>query len=475
MSDPLGLSVGTTNLVAARVGNQSVTRRSVVTLPGGAVMGGFVERVGDSVPLIAADGSAHSAERMLVDALAALVTDSGGAPSPDLAVAVPAHWGSATLWALRNAMRAEPLLAPNGTSPRLVSDAVAALTALNTNSGLPSQGVVVLLDFGGGGTSITVADASHTASAPFEPIGETLRYAEFSGDLVDQALLSHVLDGIATTGAVDPAGTAAVGSLTQLREDCRAAKERLSTAEVTEFVAELPGYRSTITVTRAELEALIAEPLAGVLEAAETALQRNRIGWQQVATVVVVGGGAAIPLIGQRLSAHTHAPVLTTPQPGLDGAFGAAMYAAYGAAAEAQTGLAPVAPAETDAENLVGSSTFRALAWSQDDSPGEEPVPFTDSYGSAYETPYDRDPISTRSPVQYVPATGPIDEPRVWQRLPGLVFGLAAAVALVAVGGVAIALTSVTDSTGATDPPRTATSAVPSGANSSAPPTSAAP
>ena len=33
MSDPLGLSIGTTNLVAARVGNQPVRRRSVLTLP----------------------------------------------------------------------------------------------------------------------------------------------------------------------------------------------------------------------------------------------------------------------------------------------------------------------------------------------------------------------------------------------------------------------------------------------------------
>ncbi|MDT5182858.1 MAG: hypothetical protein QOI29_1016, partial [Mycobacterium sp.] len=36
MSDPLGLSIGTTNLVAARVGNQPVMRRSVLTLFGHA-------------------------------------------------------------------------------------------------------------------------------------------------------------------------------------------------------------------------------------------------------------------------------------------------------------------------------------------------------------------------------------------------------------------------------------------------------
>ena len=90
------------------------------------------------------------------------------------------------------------------------------------------------------------------------------------------------------------------------------------------------------------------------------------------------------------------------------------------------------------------------MAWSQDDDAADEPVPYTG------EDLYDTDVTTARPPVQYVPATGPIEEPRTWQRLPQLVFGLAAAVALVAVGGVAIALTSATNSTDATDPPSTA-------------------
>ncbi len=148
MSDPLGLSIGTTNLVAARVGNQPVIRRSVLTLFGhaapevgvpsahtdGIVLSGFVERVGDPVPLVAADGSPHHADRLLVDALQAMVHAAGGEPSPDTAIAVPAHWGTSTLWALRNAMRANPSLAPNGTPVRLISDAVASLTALQRQS-----------------------------------------------------------------------------------------------------------------------------------------------------------------------------------------------------------------------------------------------------------------------------------------------------------------------------------------------------
>ena len=348
MSDPLGLSIGTTNLVAARVGNQPVTRRSVLTLFGnaapelgmpaahthGVVLSGFVERVGDPVPLVAADGSTHSADRLLVEALAAMTHASGGQPTADIAIAVPAHWGPATLRALRNALRANPILAPNGMPVRLVSDAVASLTALHANPGLPPQGVVALLDFGGGGTSITLADAT----AAFEPVDETVRYVDFSGDQIDQALLNHVLDGIAAAGGADPAGTAAVGSLTRLREECRDAKERLSTETVTEIIAELPGYRSTVRVARTELEALIAGPLTGALAALENVLERNGIGWPDVSAVVTVGGGASIPLITQRLSEHSQAPVVTTPQPALDAAVGAALFAAYGSFAKPRPG-----------------------------------------------------------------------------------------------------------------------------------------
>ena len=463
MSDPLGLSIGTTNLVAARVGNQPVIRRSVLTLADGTLLTGFVERIGDSVPLVAPDGSTHHADRLLVDALGAILQASGGQPVPEITIAVPAYWGMTTLRTLRTALRASPDLAANGTPARLVSDAVASLTALHANLGLPSQGVVALLDFGGGGTSITLTDAG----AAFEAIDESTRFTEFAGDQIDQALLGHIVDGIAATGGIDPSGTAAVGSLARLREECRRAKERLSVDTETEVTAELPGYRAAIRVARTELESLIAAPLDGVLAALGNTLKRNGISWSNVSAVVTVGGGAGIPLIAQRLSEHSSAPVVRTPQPAFDAALGAALFSAYGLAAEAQTSMAPAADAQTgmapaaEAQTGLapvpfdarGSETVSALAWSQDDDISNEPVPYTG------ENPYVAEAISMRQPVQYVPPTGPIEEPRTWQRLPQVLIGLAAAVALIAVGGVAIALTSVSNSTSATtEPPSTAQS-----------------
>ena len=240
MNDSLGLSIGMTNLVAARIGRAPVMRRSVLTLfndrapevgvPGenpnlnqpGLVLTGFVERVGDPVPLVAADGSPHLGERVLVEALDAMArTVGGGTP---VAIAVPAHWGPGTVGALRGALRAKPSLAPDGVPAALIPDSAAAFAALQAAPGLPSSGVVALVDLGGSGTSVTLADAGSN----FGQIGQTVRYPDFSGDQIDQALLNHVLAGIADANAADPTGTLGLGSLARLREEARLAKERLS-------------------------------------------------------------------------------------------------------------------------------------------------------------------------------------------------------------------------------------------------------
>src|ERR1700730_9165741 len=85
MYEPLGLSIGTTNLVAARNGSPRVTRRAVLTLyphcapkvgvpeenpnltEPGLRIGGFVERIGDSVALVSSDGSAHDPDLLMVE------------------------------------------------------------------------------------------------------------------------------------------------------------------------------------------------------------------------------------------------------------------------------------------------------------------------------------------------------------------------------------------------------------------------
>ncbi len=96
-------------------------------------------------------------------------------------------------------------------------------------------------------------------------------------------------------------------------------------------------------MTRNELEGLISEPLAGLLNTIEETLQRNNIAAANVSAVATVGGGANIPRVTQQLSERLRAPVVTTPQPQLNVAAGAALVADRGASADVPTGMA-VAP-----------------------------------------------------------------------------------------------------------------------------------
>ncbi|HWS93687.1 MAG TPA: Hsp70 family protein, partial [Mycobacterium sp.] len=330
MYDPVGLSIGTTNLVAACNGSPPVSRRAVLTLyphcapkiglpeenlnltEPGVLMRGFVERIGDSVALVSADGSAHDPDLLMVEALDAMVLAAGAdAASSEISIAVPAYWKPGTVQALRNGLRTHLGFVRSGMAPRLVSDAIAALTGANAELCLAATGVVGLLDFGGAGTSATLMNLA----GDFELVTPTMRYAAFSGDEIDQALLLRVFEELGHGSGIDPASTAAVGQLAALREQCRAAKERLSKETVTELAAELGGRRCSMKLTRDELGDLIQDRLTGFIYAFDDMLVRHRRGWADLSAVVTVGGGASIPFVTERLSVHGRRPVVTPSQP----------------------------------------------------------------------------------------------------------------------------------------------------------------
>jgi hypothetical protein len=319
---------------------------------------------------------------------------------------------------------------------------------------LPAQGVVALLDFGGSGTGLTLADAGSN----LEPIGETVRLTEFSGEQIDQAVLTHVLAVMSKSGQVDTASTTALGVLRRLRDQCRQAKERLSSETATVLAAELPGSRSDIRLTRTELESLIEGPFGAVVTALEEALDRNRIPPANLAAVATVGGGASIPLITDRLAERMRVPVVTTPLPQLTAAAGAALLAERGPAGDVPTGMAtaPEAPtgrataawaagaaglaAGESATDGAASATFRALAWSQDDTGGQEVVPYA---GTDYD--YDAAGAGEGPQMDLVRDEQTADAeaaPLPWYRRPSLIFAAAATLLVLALGGLAITLTS---------------------------------
>ena len=310
----LGLAVGATNLAGTGDGQRPVVRPAAVTLEHGLTLTGFVDRVGDPVPMVAQDGSQHRPE--------SAAGRGAGRPGPQRCqrrAGVGGRGDGARALAAarrRRVARAHCSSKPGLSRSPLVSDAAAALTALRSNPGLPSAGVIVLCDFGGSGTSITLVDAA----AKDAPIGETVRVPDFSGDQIDQAILTKVVAGIFEASDADPSGTAMVGSLVRLRDECRRAKERLSDETATAIVVDLPGLETTVRMTRMELDDLIDEPLAEFLAALADTLERNRVPLASISAVATIGGGARIPLITQRLSEHLRTKVVTTPQPQLTAA-----------------------------------------------------------------------------------------------------------------------------------------------------------
>ncbi|MFC7675672.1 Hsp70 family protein [Mycolicibacterium sp. GCM10028919] len=491
MTNGLGLSIGATNLTAVAVGRAAVRRSAVLTLyphrppevgvpsenpnlaERGLILTDFVDRVGDPVGLLAPDGSSHRADVLLADALRAMLrTVDPGAGGEPVGIAYPAHWRPPAVEALRGAL----LSMPEFRAPRQVHlspDATAALTALQQHPGVPARGVVAVCDFGGTGTSITLADAANG----FAPLAPTERHLDFSGDQVDQALLTHVVGGLSSAGSVDLTGTSAIGSLTRLRAQCRAAKERLSTASVTALAADLPGHGGDIRVTRTELDEAIRDSLAAFVEELQQTLQRIGIRPGDLAAVATVGGGARIPLVTTTLSENLRVPIITGAHPELAAAIGGGLLAVRGTVVEDATSMAPAAgaaaaaavaaaagagAASAAAGEATQASDSRALAWSDaDDVPDVAP---SETYEpQAYQPqPYEPDVgESARPRLAFAETEEPEQERRrAWYRNPFAVMAIALAVVLAAIGA-AVLLTRSGDDEPAPPSDTTTTTAPP--------------
>jgi actin-like ATPase involved in cell morphogenesis len=481
----LGLSIGATNLAAATA-ERAMTRKPVLTLyrqrppevgvpsenpmlnEPGLVVTDFVDRVGDPDDIVVADGTPHRSETLVADALRALsytVTDGRALPD-SVAVTHPAHWGPKAVNAVRVALGR--VSEWSGGRLTLVPDSVAALNALQANPGVPSRGIIAVCDFGGTGTTLSLLDADG-----YQAVAPAVRHAEFSGDRIDQALLTHIVTELSSTGSFDTSATSAIGSLARLRGVCRHAKEELSSTIETTLTADVPGYRGDIRVGRDELEDAIREPLDGFMTVVHETLQRNGIRAEDLVAIALVGGGASIPTVTMTLSEQLGAPIITAPRPQLTAAIGAALRAARGPAdsptALAPTAAAAVADATTMSDIPVEPRAAPALAWSEadDDSgimpilPGEYPE---ESSGAGLTAP--RPPASLDRDSSSV-ATGAVAD--AWYRRPAVVM-VGTTLLLLAVAAVVMIAVRYTSGSAPTTPaPSVSTAPAPSVSTAPAP------
>jgi len=356
----------------------------------------FKRRVGDDTPLLLGSDAYHAhtlAARMIAWVVDQVTQRQGSAPD-EVAVTHPASWGSHKLDLLLRSLTAAGV-----DRVRLISEPAAAAFAYAHSGRLAPHATVAVYDLGGATFDACLLRGRGSA---FEPVGRPVGLPNLGGIDFDDAVLDHVLEGLGRTStSLDPADPMVMTALNRLRRECVDAKEALS-SDTSATIPVLLGELSTsVRITRAEFEALIAPGIAATIEALDAALDSAELAPGEFAHLLLTGGSSRIPLIAQTLSAHYGPGVRLDRE--LDPKLAVAIGAALATCAARPVGN----PAETV-------------------SPTEPPMDDGAGEGSAVEAsiPPAR-PAAARHALPTQPA---VSRPRIFaQRRPAIMAGLCAA------------------------------------------------
>lgn len=316
---------------------------------------GFLHRVGDPTPLDLG-GARYRAEDLcarLVRVVVDEVVARHGAPGR-IAVTHPAGWGRHKRDLLAGA------LARHGVSASLV--AAPRAVGLVHRSAAPDTRPLAVVDLGGSGAVASVLAPAPPGVLP-TPLGRDVTCRTGGAD-VDDAVFELVRAGdpavAATVDALDPDDPQALAALTALREDCRTAKEVLSTRTETALPVRLPGLRTSVRLHRGDLDELAAPVLEPVAD-----LVAGLLADHPDAEVLLCGGTARMPVAVQVLSAGTGRAVVVAADPVHDAACGAALSVAPG------TPALPTAPGSPAVSTAPGSP---AVSMAVPTAPGTGPL-----------------------------------------------------------------------------------------------------
>ncbi|QSE95397.1 Hsp70 family protein [Rhodococcus pseudokoreensis] len=288
---------------------------------GSIVFRDFIDRVGDPVPVIGDDGTRTPAVQLVTTALDCLIR--GRTPAPDhVVVAAPAGWSGYAVEELEDEIRRWGLL--QNRTVTVMSETIAALTWVARVEKLDDYDTVLLCDVGAHSLDLTVATRQGAEFA----VRPSTRSTDFSGDHADRLLMGHVVALVQNANpdfdVDEPAHRAA---LAELAARCRIAKERLSQDTSAVVTVELPGVRRQIRVMRSEFEDVIRGSLTDAANAVARELERLAETGTPVDAVVLLGGGAAVPLVTELMSTAVDVPLVVSPEPATASARGAAVIA----------------------------------------------------------------------------------------------------------------------------------------------------
>ncbi len=180
----------------------------------------------------------------------------------------------------------------------LVPEVVATLRMLEESGALTDQSTLVVVDIGSSGSTISIVDRQMRSTVV------TARSTRVSGDHFDELVYSDqtVRRRIATPA--DPGGDA------ELQARCRLAKEQLSSRSA----VCLPGPGGLLLLSREVFDSLVVTSVeAFAREIREVIATSGR----NPDAILLIGGGARIPIVRATLAAWLECPLIAPEQPEL--------------------------------------------------------------------------------------------------------------------------------------------------------------
>ena len=381
MEYSLGIDLGTTYSAAAtargdrleifQLGQQSATIPSIVVLRSdGEVLTGeaaehralaeptrtgreFKRRLGDPTPIILG-GTPYGAEALLAHLLRGIVvrvSEQLGGPPAAIALCHPASYGEYKIDLLRQAVRQADI-----GSVSLLTEPEAAAVDYARQERVPAGTVIAVYDFGGGTFDATILRKTETG---FEQLGRPEGMERLGGIDFDEALFTRAMTMVKSSGvALDPDDPATRAALARLRDECRRAKEALSSDTDATIQIFLPGIQQEMRLTRPEFEDMVRPRIRETIQALERAARSSGFGFADLDRVLLVGGSSRIPLVAEMVHEATGRPVAVDAHPKHTMALGAAFIADQARLAGTEPGGAVAAA--TAAAALAGAGALGA-------------------------------------------------------------------------------------------------------------------
>ncbi len=319
MSVGIGVDVGAAVVKVATAG-EAIARRSHVGVRE-LDFPDLVSRVGTGIPFVGLGGEttvtrhAHDMFADEVRGAVARLTEPGPDGGSSITVIAPDWWTRRAHEAVRVA-----LVESGMAKAQLTSAAVAAVRGYQAVA--PSMpDTVAVLDLGAYTCSAAVVTGCQ--SDDVRRVGHPTVVHGRGGNDLDARLLHHVLDGLRGQGlSYERTDPEAVKAARELLVEARIAKEALSATSVTTMAPHMPGASSQVRLVRAEHDD-IARP--AVQEIVHMLRDCIAAGGHDVQAVLLVGGGAPIPIVTQQISVELGLPVLLDDDPATLAARGAAL------------------------------------------------------------------------------------------------------------------------------------------------------